>query len=188
YFHHFSNRNFHENVLYQYHHLFYFHALFDDEIELRSSRDISFSAFERLHNSCIDHSFLHVKNVRHFRIFRTLLPCKVYHTILYIHKVCALRGFLGVAESSTSRTKRLRPFFFFQRKKKQKNLTSATSAKWNLSRASVWKFARSGSIFSKKPLEKISTLSPCKLPFCPIVFPYRKPYSAKIKFYRLSVF
>src|SRR5699024_6394839 len=130
--HHFSNRNFHENVLYQYHHLFYFHALFDYEIELLSSREISFSAFERLHNSCIDHSFLHVKNVRHFRIFRPLLPCKVSHTILYIHKGCAPRGLLGVAECSTRRTKTLRPFFFFQRKKKQKNLTSATSAKWNL--------------------------------------------------------
>src|SRR5699024_3316587 len=119
------------------HHLFYFHALFDYEIELLSSREISFSAFERLHNSCIDHSFLHVKNVRHFRIFRPLLPCKVQHTILYIHKVCALRGLLGVAECSTSRTKTLRPFCFFREKRNKKTLPLPPQQNGICSRASV---------------------------------------------------
>src|SRR5699024_11935035 len=119
------NRNFHENVLYQYHHLFYFHVLFDCEIELLSSRVISFSAFERLHISCIDRSFLYVKNVTHFRVFRSLLPCKVY-TLYFIFIKCVLCEAVGSADQNH---KTFKTFLFFTRKKKRKNLPSATSAK-----------------------------------------------------------
>src|SRR5690625_7503447 len=51
YFHYSLDHNFHVKVLHQYHHSFYFLALFGYEIECLSNHVISFSAFERLHNS-----------------------------------------------------------------------------------------------------------------------------------------
>src|SRR5699024_12653375 len=159
-FHRFSNRNFHENVLYQYHHLFYFHVLFDCIIQLLASRVISFSAFERLHNSCIDRSFLYVNNVRHFRVFRSLLPCKVYRTILHYVKCAVCDALSAIRRMSDQSDKNIKTFLFFQRKKKQKNLTSATSAKWNLLSCQRLKIRKGQVVFFEKTTQKISTFKP----------------------------
>jgi len=52
-------------------------------------------------------------------------------------------------------------FLFFQRKKKQKNLTSATSASGGLALVPAFENSQgAGSIFLKKPLKKISTFKP----------------------------
>src|SRR5699024_9201095 len=75
-------------------------------------------------------------------------------------------------------------FLFFQRKKKQKNLTSATSASGGLALVPAFENSQgAGSIFLKKPLKKSPPLNPCKLSFCPIFREYRKPYSASKKIY-----
>src|SRR5699024_11615445 len=52
-------------------------------------------------------------------------------------------------------------FLFFQRKKKQKNLTSATSASGGLALVPAFENSQgAGSIFLKKQLKKISTFKP----------------------------
>src|SRR5699024_12579024 len=52
-------------------------------------------------------------------------------------------------------------FLFFQRKEKQKNLTSATSASGGLAVGPAFENSQgAGSIFLKKPLKKISTFKP----------------------------
>src|SRR5699024_4598980 len=120
YFHHFSNHNFHENVLYQYHHLFYFHVLVGCEIEFLSSREISFSAFERLHNSCIDHSFYVSKMLGIFGFFGRYFHVKynaLYFTMYSVRSATLFRLF---AECPISRTKTLRPFFFLREKRNKK--------------------------------------------------------------------
>src|SRR5699024_6859569 len=57
--------------------------------------------------------------------------------------------------------KNTKTFLFFQRKKKQKNLTSATSARGSLALEPAFENSQgAGSIFLKKPLKKISTFKP----------------------------
>src|SRR5699024_12365663 len=70
YFYHFSNHNFHVFAHGQYHHSFYFFALFDYEIACLLVQLISLFAFYKLHNSYVNRSFLGGTNVRHFRSFR----------------------------------------------------------------------------------------------------------------------
>src|SRR5699024_11241247 len=53
--------------------------------------------------------------------------------------------------------KNIKTFLFFQRKKKQKNLTSATSAKWNLLSCQRLKICKGQVVFFEKTTQKIST-------------------------------
>src|SRR5699024_10300705 len=53
--------------------------------------------------------------------------------------------------------KNIKTFLFFQRKKKQKNLTSATSAKWNLISYKRLKLRKGQVVFIEKTTQKIST-------------------------------
>src|SRR5699024_5028153 len=117
--------NFHVFAHGQYHHSFYFFALFDYEIACLLVQLISLFAFYKLHNSYVNRSFLGGTNVRHFRSFRQPLPSKVY-TLYFIFIKCVLCEAVGSADQNH---KTFKTFLFFTRKKKQKNLPSATSAK-----------------------------------------------------------
>src|SRR5699024_5970406 len=119
-----SNHYFHVLAHGQYHHSFYFFALFDYEIACLLVQLISLFAFYYLHNSSVNRSFLGGTNVRHFRSFRQPLPSKVYHTILYVPKVCALRGYWLCQQNPAYClpvcTKPLRPFFLLREKRNKK--------------------------------------------------------------------
>src|SRR5699024_12543635 len=59
-----------------------------------------------------------------FTLYRHLHPSKVKHTIHYIHKACALRGYWLCQQHPAYRlpvcTKPLRPFFFLREKRNKK--------------------------------------------------------------------
>ncbi|WP_162558804.1 hypothetical protein [Staphylococcus aureus] len=60
----------------------------------------------------------------------------------------------------TKTIKPLRPFFFFTRKKKQKNLPSATSAKGGFCSRARLKISKGQVVFFEKITQKISTFKP----------------------------
>jgi len=62
--------------------------------------------------------------------------------------------------SANKNRKTFKTFLFFTRKKKQKNLTSATSAKGGFALVPFKRWQGTGSIFLRKPFKKISTFKP----------------------------
>src|SRR5699024_2353112 len=115
--HHELNHNFHGNALYQYLNLFCFLVLFGYETECPSNHEPSFSAFERPHNSEKSAPF-------RWQYFGLYFHVK-YNTLYFIFIKCVLCEAVGSADQNH---KTFKTFLFFTRKKKQKNLPSATSA------------------------------------------------------------
>src|SRR5699024_2318857 len=157
-FHRFANHNFHAFALCQYLHSFYFLALFDYEIACPLFQLISLFAFYKLHNSYVTLSFLVGTNVRHFCSFPAIPSLySITHYTLYLYSVCSARLLALPTKPCTlitSMHKTFKTFLFFTRKKKQKNLTSATSAKGGFALVARLKKTRDRSYFSKRCAEK----------------------------------
>src|SRR5699024_3796576 len=156
--HRFANHNFHAFALCQYLHSFYFLALFDYEIACPLVQLISLFAFYKLHNSYVNRSFLGGTNVRHFCSF--LAITSMYSMSLYTFytsSVCSSRLLALPTKPCILRNsmhKTSMSFLFFTRKKKQNNLTSATSAKGGFALVARLKKTRDRSYFSKRCAEK----------------------------------
>src|SRR5699024_5900546 len=89
----------------------------------------------------------------------------VYHVIpnKFGHVVCDAKTLPANVPDQVENhhLKNPKTFLFFQRKKKQKNLTSATSASGGLTLVPAFENSQgAGSIFLKKPLKKICTFKP----------------------------
>src|SRR5699024_8687709 len=102
-----------------------------------------------------------------------------YNTLYFIFIKCVLCEAVGSADQNH---KTFKTFLFFTRKKKQKNLPSATSATEGLALHLVQKSARDRQYFLKDYFKKSPPLNPCQFLFCPFCLAYRKPDSARIKF------
>src|SRR5699024_2337926 len=89
-----------------------------------------------------------------------------YNTLYFIFIKCVLCEAVGSADQNH---KTFKTFLFFTRKKKQKNLTSATSAKGICSHGS-FKNGKGQVVFFEKFTQKISTLNPCHFYFVRCVF------------------
>src|SRR5699024_11842803 len=79
----------------------------------------------------------------------------------YFHVKCAVCDALSaIRRMSDKSDKNIKTFLFFTRKKKQKNLTSATSAKRDLLSCQRLKIRKGQVVFFEKTTQKISTFKP----------------------------
>src|SRR5699024_10359470 len=80
--------------------------------------------------------------------------------ILYYVKCAVCDALSAIRRMSDQSDKNIKTFLFFQRKKKQKNITSATSAKWNLLSCQRLKICKRQVVFFEKTTQKIYTFKP----------------------------
>src|SRR5699024_6282284 len=137
---------------------FYFLALFGYEIVFTLVQLISLFLFNKLHSSYVSRSLLFGTNVSHFCSFPSItsMSCIPEYT-LYPFSF-GLASLLDMPTKPciliTSIHKTFKTFLFFTIKKKQKRLTSATSAKGGFALVARLKQTRDRSYFSKRCAEK----------------------------------
>src|SRR5699024_8500130 len=115
-----------------------------------------------------------------------------YNTLYFISIKCVLCEAIGSANKTLHTDYQyaqnlLDLSFFYEKKETKKPALCHLSKGGFCSRGSFKNQQGTGSIFQNAALKNLH-LKPLSFLFCPLCFSYRKPYSAKSKFARLSVF